>query len=156
VTATINDELVETLATSHRITVYLLDACTDNGLAHVLSKGWGLSAQFAHLHNVRLMWLDGAKVPNDLAKLETKGVAHDRAVLRDALDASAAAMEALVARLLAEGRRMPGFKPHTTAFVGYLVAHHAYHHGEIGLIARDIGEPIPKKAAFGMWEWGVR
>ena len=150
------EQLVETLAISHRITRYLLEGCTDACLATVLPKGWGPAAQFAHLHNVRLMWLDSAKVQHGLAKLETKQASHTRAVLEDALDASAAAMERLVAALLAEGKRMPGFKPHTPAFVGYLVAHHAYHHGELGIICREAGFPIDKKHAFGIWEWGTR
>jgi uncharacterized damage-inducible protein DinB len=152
----INDQIVESLAISNRITLYLLEACSDDALAHVLAKGWGLAAQFAHIHNVRLMWLDGAKVAHGLEKLATKQAAHDREVLTDALTASGSTMERLVADLLRNGKRMPGFTPHTPAFVAYLVAHHGYHHGEIGLIARDTGFPIDRKHAFGMWEWGSR
>jgi uncharacterized damage-inducible protein DinB len=149
-------QVVESLAISNRITLYLLEAVTDEGLAHVLPKGWGLAAQFAHIHNVRLMWLDSAKVSHGVEKLATKGASHERAVLADALAASGAALEDLVGELLAAGKRMPGFKPHTPAFVAYMVAHQGYHHGEIGLIARDIGQPIDKRHAFGMWEWGSR
>jgi uncharacterized damage-inducible protein DinB len=150
------DQIVDSLVLSNRITTYLLDACSDEALARSLPKGWGLAAQFAHIHNVRLMWLDGARAPHGLSKLETKQATHSRAELTDALDASAAALEALVATLLADGKRMPGFKPHTPAFVTYLAAHQAYHHAEIGIIARDTGFAIDKKHAFGMWEWGVR
>jgi uncharacterized damage-inducible protein DinB len=153
---TLAEQLVESLDISNRITLHLLEACSDDGLAHVLPKGWGLAAQFAHIHNVRLMWLDAAKVPHGLVKLATKAAAHPRSALHDALTASNAAMLEVVAGLLRDGKRMPGFKPHTPAFVGYLIAHHAYHHGEIGLIARDIGQPIDKQHAFGMWEWGSR
>jgi uncharacterized damage-inducible protein DinB len=154
--AALADQIVESLAISNRLTTYLLEACSDEALAHVLTKGWGLAAQFAHIHNVRLMWLDSAKVSHGLTKLETKQSAHTRAALRTALDTSARAMESLVGQLLSDGKRMPGFKPHTPAFVSYLVAHHAYHHGEIGFIARETGFPIDKKHAFGMWEWGTR
>jgi uncharacterized damage-inducible protein DinB len=149
-------ELIETLAISNRITLYLLEACSDEALAVVLPKGWGLAAQFAHIHNVRLMWLDSAKVAHGLTKLETKQAAHTRATLIAALCASGDAMSALVTELLDAGKRMPGFRPHTPAFIGYLVAHHGYHHGEIGIIARETGFPIDKKHAFGMWEWGSR
>jgi uncharacterized damage-inducible protein DinB len=149
-------ELVETLAIAHRTTAYLLEACSDEALAVVASKGWGLAAQFAHIHNVRLLWLDGAKIAHGLDKLATKGASHERAVLSGALDASASALENLVGELLRTGRRMPGFKPHTSAFVGYLIAHSGYHHGEIGIIAQRSGFPIDKKHSFGLWEWGVR
>ena len=39
---------------------------------------------------------------------------------------------------------------------GYLIAHESYHHGEIGVALAQLGHPLDKKAAFGMWEWGVR
>jgi DinB superfamily len=150
------DQIVESLAISNRITTYLLEACSDEALAHVLPKGWGLAAQFAHIHNVRLMWLDSAKVTHGLVKFETKSAGHTRVALLPALDASGAALESLIGELLRDGKRMPGFKPHTPGFVSYLVAHHAYHHAEIGIIARGTGFPIDKKHAFGMWEWGSR
>jgi uncharacterized damage-inducible protein DinB len=150
------DQIVESLAISNRVTTYLLEACSDEALAHVLPKGWGIAAQFAHIHNVRLMWLESAKASHGLAKLETKQAAHSRAVLLAAIDASAGAIETLVSELLRDSKRMPGFKPHTPAFVSYLVAHHAYHHAEIGIVARETGFPIDKKHAFGMWEWGSR
>jgi uncharacterized damage-inducible protein DinB len=150
------DQIVESLKISNRITLYLLEACSDDALAHVIPKGWGLAAQFAHVHNVRLMWLDGAKVNHQLDKLATKQSAHTRGDLTRALEDSASALEELVATLLVDGKRMPGFKPHTPGFVAYMVAHQAYHHGEVGLIARDTGFPIDKKHAFGMWEWGTR
>jgi uncharacterized damage-inducible protein DinB len=150
------DQIVESLAISNRVTLYLLEACSDEALAHVLPKGWGLAAQFAHIHNVRLMWLDGAKSDHELSKLATKQSAHSRDDLAHALEGSGKVLEDLVASLLAEGKRMPGFKPHTPGFVAYFVAHQAYHHAEIGVIAKDTGFPIDKKHAFGMWEWGAR
>jgi len=38
----------------------------------------------------------------------------------------------------------------------YLIAHDAHHRGQIAMLARQTGQPIPQKAMFGMWEWGVR
>ena len=49
-----------------------------------------------------------------------------------------------------------GFKPHVPAFLGYLIAHESYHHGEIGIALNEIGYPLDRKTAFGLWEWGVR
>jgi len=52
--------------------------------------------------------------------------------------------------------RVKGFKPHPAAFVGYAVAHEAYHHGEIGIALSQSGHTLDKKVAYGMWEWDVR
>ena len=57
-------QLVDSLTIANRLTLYLLEACADEALAIVPAKGWGLAAQFAHIHNVRLMWLDSAKAPS--------------------------------------------------------------------------------------------
>jgi uncharacterized damage-inducible protein DinB len=111
---------------------------------------------FAHIHNVRLMWLQSA-APTLLAGLNKieKEQAVDKALLRTALAASADAIAQLIEQALPTGK-VKGFKPHATAFVGYLIAHEAYHQGEIGVALQQGGHPLDKKVAYGMWEWGVR
>jgi uncharacterized damage-inducible protein DinB len=41
-------------------------------------------------------------------------------------------------------------------FLGYLIAHDAHHRGQITMLARQLGHPLPQKAMFGMWEWNSR
>jgi len=76
--------------------------------------------------------------------------------LKKSLIQSGAAIEELIAASVAAGGRVKGFKPHVTAFVGYLISHESYHRGEIGIILAQSGNPLDKKASYGMWEWGVR
>jgi len=52
--------------------------------------------------------------------------------------------------------RIRGFRPDVASFFGYLIAHDAHHRGQITMLARQAGHPIPQKVTFGMWEWGVR
>ncbi|MDQ6694251.1 MAG: hypothetical protein M3014_07495 [Chloroflexota bacterium] len=54
------------------------------------------------------------------------------------------------------GGKIKGFKPHAVAFLGYMIAHESYHHGEIGLLLGQMGHPLDKKVAYGLWKWGVR
>jgi uncharacterized damage-inducible protein DinB len=65
-------------------------------------------------------------------------------------------LHTLVAESLASHVRIKGFKPDTAAFVGYIIAHDSHHRGQIGMLARQTGFPLPKQVDFGMWEWGVR
>jgi uncharacterized damage-inducible protein DinB len=105
---------------------------------------------------VRLMWLKEA-APDLLEGLEKveKDAAGDRAGLRRALEASAGAVERLLARGLEAGR-VKGFKPHPLAFLGYLVSHESHHRGQIAVALKANGHPLDRKAAYGLWEWGVR
>lgn len=105
---------------------------------------------------MRLLWLKAAapELLAGVAKIEA--AAGTRADLAAALTASGKAIEDLLRKSLAAGGKVKGFKPHATAFVGYLIAHESHHRGQIGWTLKGIGRPLDKKMAFGLWEWGVR
>jgi uncharacterized damage-inducible protein DinB len=154
----VEEQLVETWQIHDRINRYLLDAIPDAALANVsASKGRSVGEQFAHMHDVRLMWLKAA-APDLLEGLEKfpKEFAADKPRLRQALTRSGEAVAALLRTAIASGGRVKGFKPHATAFLGYLIAHESHHRGHIGLTLKQTGHPLDKKTAFGLWEWGVR
>src|SRR5437868_5631435 len=90
--------LIETLEIDNRINLYLLDAIPDENLADVLvSKGRDVGKQFAHIHNVRSMWLN-VSLPEalaGLAKIE-KDDPIDKELLHKSLTDSGAAIVRLV------------------------------------------------------------
>ena len=153
-----DEQLLDTWNIHSRITLYILDAINSEALSGVsASKGRSVAEQIAHIHNVRLMWLKAAApdLMDGLAKIEKEEVI-DKEVLNRSLQQSGRAIEALLRRGIEAGGKIKGFKPHATAFLGYLIAHESYHHGEIGMILGQSGHPLDKKVAYGMWEWGVR
>ena len=153
-----DEQLLDTWRIHARINLYLLDAISAEALNVKTASGQGRSAgeMFAHIHNVRVMWMEQtSELAKGLAKVE-KEKAGDKKLLRKSLEASAKAMEALIGKGIESGGRVKGFKPHVTAFVGYAIAHDSYHHGEIGVALGQSGHPLDKKVAYGMWEWGVR
>ena len=150
--------LAETWAIGARVSRYLLDGVPTTMLGGSPSgKGRTVRDQFAHLHDVRLLWLKAAR-PDLMDGLEKigSGSTADHATLAAALSASAAAIERLVTEADAGDGRVKGFKPHVTAFVGYLLSHEAHHRGQVAQALRLLGAPLDKKVSFGMWEWGVR
>ncbi|HNB70294.1 MAG TPA: DinB family protein [Acidobacteriota bacterium] len=153
-----SDPLVETWEINCRINLYLLKAIPTDALALIPpSRGRSVGQAFAHLHNVRLMWLKSAmpELLEGLQKIESD-TAHDPELLCTSLTESSARMTELISTSLASGGRVKGFKPHVQAFVGYLISHESHHRGQIMVALKDGGVKIDKKIPFGLWAWGVR
>jgi uncharacterized damage-inducible protein DinB len=152
------NQLVETWQIHDRINLYLLDAINPESLgSHSASKGRSVGEQFAHLHNVRLMWLKSAapELLKGLVKVENEQ-ANDKKLLAKSLTNSGKAIGALLAQSLEAGGKVRGFKPHAAAFLGYLISHESHHRGQIALSLKQAGKPLDKKISYGIWEWGVR
>ena len=66
--------------------------------------------------------------------------------------AKSEAMAAMLARAAARGK-VSGFRGAPTVFVAYLVAHEAYHWGEVGALLAQQGERLPQELAYGLWDW---
>ncbi len=150
--------LVETWQIHDRINLYLLDAVDSSSLdSHSASKGRSVGEQFAHIHNVRLMWLKSAapELLNGLAKIESDN-ANDKKLLVKSLTDSGAAIGKLLTNSLEADGKIKGFKPHAAAFLGYLISHESHHRGQIALTLKQAGKPFDKKTGYGIWEWGVR
>jgi len=153
-----DNQLLETWQIHDRINLYLLDAVDPASLdAHSASKGRSVGEQFAHIHNVRLMWLKAAApdLLKGLEKVEASG-ANDKKLLRKSLADSAVAIGTLLTNSLEAGGKVKGFKPHAAAFLGYLISHESHHRGQIALSLKQAGKPLDKKISYGIWEWGVR
>jgi uncharacterized damage-inducible protein DinB len=154
----VEEKLLETWAIHDRINVYFLDAIPADALGASLSpKGRTVYDLFAHIHNVRLLWLKSASADllDGLAKIETKSVG-DQTNLRDSLAASGRAISELLKRAFAGDGKIKGFKPHAVAFLGYLISHESHHRGQAGWALKFSGHPLDQKTAYGLWEWGVR
>ena len=154
----LENQIVETWNINNRINLYMLEAMSPGALNDIsASKGRTVAQQLAHLHNVRLMWLKASapELMKGLDKIE-KETTVDKELLALNLKASGQAIAALFKKSLENGGRIKGFKPHVTAFLGYVVSHESHHRGQIALSLKQSGHPLDKKVGFGIWEWGVR
>lgn len=151
------EQFIETWQIHNRINLYLLAGISPEALQDCpTKKGRTIGDQFAHLHNVRLMWLS-VSAPDLMADLEKieRGANLGLSDLEGALVESGEAMEKLLRRGLETGK-IKGFKPSVAAFLGYVIAHESHHRGQIMLTLKLAGHMVDKKIQFGMWEWGTR
>lgn len=149
-------QIIETWEIHNRINLYLLNAIEEAHLTDIFaSKGRNVGEQFAHMHNVRLMWLKVAdpKLLEGQNKIE-KGTIT-KALLAGELGNSASAISILLQNGMEQGK-IKGFKPHPAAFLGYLISHEGHHRGQIMLCLKQSGHPVDQKVQYGLWEWGSR
>jgi uncharacterized damage-inducible protein DinB len=151
------DSIVETWQIHDRINRYLLEAIPEEALSAFLTpKFRSVFKIFAHIHNVRLMWLKASapELLDGVVKIDAD--TGSKVELDEALKASGLSIGQLLEKAVAAGGKIKGFKPHSTAFLGYLISHESHHRGQIGWTLKGAGLPLDKKVAFGLWEWGVR
>jgi uncharacterized damage-inducible protein DinB len=149
--------LLTSFDTNDRINLYMIENLPAQAwrAEPPAGKGRTIAAIVAHLHNVRVMWLKaaakGSEIPEQLDRTRVTPVQAARA-----LEQSREALSAVLQSALLSGGRVKGFRPDVAGFFGYLIAHDAHHRGQICMLARQIGHPLPQKAMFGMWEWSTR
>jgi uncharacterized damage-inducible protein DinB len=149
--------LLRSFDTNERINQYMLQNLPADAWRAEPPQGKGrhIAAIVAHMHNVRVMWLKaaakGSKIPEQLDRHTVTPAQSSKA-----MEQSRAALSAVLKNSLDTNGQVKGFKPDVAGFFGYLITHDAHHRGQICMLARQVGHPLPQKAMFGMWEWGTR
>jgi uncharacterized damage-inducible protein DinB len=148
--------LLNAFDTNNRINQYLIESLPPEAWTAKPPDGKGrtIAAIMAHMHNVRVMWLKAAKAEEIPDQLDRATVTPAQALR--AFEASCQALSAVMGSALQTNGRIRSFRPDVAGFFGYLIAHDAHHRGQIAMLARQLGYPLPQKAMFGMWEWGSR
>lgn len=146
--------LVEAFLTNERINQVLLDLLEPRiwRLTPPCSKRRNIATTFAHIHNVRCMYLRGTGSKAPLENLERATVTPAEA--RRALAASARAMAEVLASACASGGKVRGVPLDAAAFLCSAITHEAHHRGQICHWARELGAPLQDQ--IQLWEWHKR
>ena len=147
--------LLETWQINHRMNERLIAGIKEEYFPDVsISKGRTVGEHFAHIHNVRLMWLQTAAplLMQGQAKVEKNSIT--RKMILEHLENSAEGITQLIQQGIATGK-IKGFKPHTEAFLGYIIAHESHHRGQILMVLKENKHLPDKKTLYSLWEWGT-
>ena len=153
--------LITAWRTSHRATVYLVENLPPSVWAKPVPGVPRLTPGMiaAHIHNSRCGWIKslgarhGIKAPRrvDLRRVRP-------AELVKALSRSSEGMIQLIELGLAHGGRVPratwqNFPTDMAHFLSYFAAHEGHHRGQLLLVARQLGQRLPRSIAGGVWQW---
>jgi uncharacterized damage-inducible protein DinB len=119
-----------------------------------------IAAILTHVHNVRCKWIrltaPHLKVPRQLNRAHCTP-RQARAGLAQSADRCA---EMLVEALGGKGgiekfHRDGWARPWPTGpeMLCYMLSHEAHHRGQVCMLAHQLGFPLPKQVAYGMWNW---
>ena len=119
-----------------------------------------IAAIFTHMHNVRTKWIrltaPHLKTPPQLNRSHCTPQQARKALAESAARCSEMLAEALsgdgrVKQFLRDGWAKPW--PVGPEMLCYMLSHEAHHRGQVGLLAHQLGFPLPKEVAYGIWNW---
>jgi uncharacterized damage-inducible protein DinB len=124
-------------------------------------KARSIAAIFTHMHNVRVKW-----VRLTAPHLKVSRQLHRAHCTRQQARAGLAESGARCGEMLAEalgggGGRIEKFRrdgwakpwPVGVEMLCYMLAHEAHHRGQVCMLAHQLGFPLPKEVAYGLWNW---
>jgi uncharacterized damage-inducible protein DinB len=125
-------------------------------------EGRTLAAIFSHVHNNRLSWLKRsaphlkcpAPLDPDRCTIKQARAAHRQSGARCLQMLTDALSDRTPRRVtkFSRGSWAPTWPAGATMF-SYMFAHEAHHRGQAIMLARQLGYPLPDKAAYGIWRW---
>jgi uncharacterized damage-inducible protein DinB len=120
-----------------------------------------IAAIFTHMHNVRTKWVrltaPHLKVPPQLNRAHCT----PQQACAGLAESAARCAEMLAEALGGGGDRVEKFRrdgwarpwPVGVEMLCYMLSHEAHHRGQVCMLAHQLGFPLPKEVAYGIWNW---
>jgi uncharacterized damage-inducible protein DinB len=120
-----------------------------------------IAAIFTHMHNVRCKWVrltaPHLKIPTQLNRAHCtprqarEGFAESAARCAEMLAEALGGGGGRVEKFCRDGWAKPW--PVGVEMLCYMLSHEAHHRGQVCMLAHQLGFPLPKGVASGLWNW---
>jgi len=156
--------LIAAWHTNHRVTTYLIENLPRELWSMKIpgSPRRTIRMLAAHIHNTRCMWIKMIGADHGIAVPRTvDGRTVRPSELTRALERSSGGIVTLIRLGITRGGSVPAaawqnFPTDMVHFLNYFVAHEAHHRGQLCLLARQLGHPLPTDVTAGLWQWKKR
>ncbi len=118
------------------------------------SGGRNIADQFAHMHNVRIMWLSQLVPKMKLDGLDLE-VDAEESLKPEYLKSQLSKSTAFIRKVISDGLQndTTDWPMSPIRFMGYLISHESHTRGQVLLALKQSGHPAPPRVAFGIWQW---
>jgi uncharacterized damage-inducible protein DinB len=120
-----------------------------------------IAAIFTHMHNVRSKWVrltaPHLKVPPQLSRAHctprqaSAGLGESAARCGEMLAEALGDHGGRIQKFCRDGWARPW--PVGPEMLCYMLTHEAHHRGQVCMLAHQLGFPLPKEVAYGIWNW---
>ena len=149
------EQLQEAWRINNKINLLFIEFIDEAQGQHSLSsRGRTVYEQLAHLHNVRMQWLD--IVSKDICenyKTIGKDASVNKKILLEAFGGSGKGIHAFIDKSWEKEGKVTSFKKGLIPFISYLIAHESHHRGNILLTLKQSGVIIPDQLKWDVWDW---
>lgn len=120
-----------------------------------------IAAIFSHMHNVRCKWIRLTAPSLRVPRLLNRAHCTPQQARAGLAESAARCTEMLAAAMNGQTGRVHEFRRDACAspwpvgpeMLCYMLSHEAHHRGQVCMLARLLGFPLPQSVASGIWNW---